>query len=66
VIGADFTLYLDTQQAVNLAIYCAFQNDGIEFAYPTQQVYVSQLPQTRNSEGPQLSRFGLSWKSSLR
>jgi small-conductance mechanosensitive channel len=60
VIGADFTLYLDTQQAVNLAIYCAFQNDGIEFAYLTQQVYVSQLPQTRNSEGSQLSRSGLS------
>jgi small-conductance mechanosensitive channel len=66
VIGADFTLYIDTQQAVNLAIYCAFQNDGIEFAYLTQQVYVSQLPQTRNSEGAQRARAGGAEKASRR
>ena len=43
VIGADYTLYMDTQQAINLGIYRAFQDLGVEFAYPTQQVYVSRM-----------------------
>ncbi len=44
VIGADFTRYMDTQQAINLAIYRGFQDLGVEFAYPTQQVFVSRAP----------------------
>ena len=40
VIGADFTLYMDIQQAINLAIYRKFQEEGIQFAYPTRELIV--------------------------
>ncbi len=36
----DYNLYMDTQQAINLAVFRAFEEDGIEFAYPTQTLYV--------------------------
>lgn len=36
VLSADFNLYMDKQQAINLDIYEAFAAKGIEFAYPTQ------------------------------
>ncbi|WP_186342977.1 mechanosensitive ion channel domain-containing protein [Allochromatium palmeri] len=38
VQGADYTLYMDIQQAINLAIYRAFREAGVEFAYPTQEI----------------------------
>ena len=44
VIGADFTVYMDIQQAINLAIYRGFQELDVEFAYPTQQLFVTQAP----------------------
>ena len=31
---------MDTQQEINLQIYAAFEERGIEFAYPTQTLYV--------------------------
>jgi small-conductance mechanosensitive channel len=34
VLSADFNLYLDIQQAVNLRIHQAFESQGIQFAYP--------------------------------
>jgi small-conductance mechanosensitive channel len=34
----DYTVYMDTQQAINLEIMRYFQETGIEFAYPTQTV----------------------------
>jgi small-conductance mechanosensitive channel len=40
VLSADFLPYMDAQQAMNLAIIEAFAVEGIEFAYPTQLVYV--------------------------
>jgi small-conductance mechanosensitive channel len=33
---------MDIQQAINLEIYDRFEQQGIEFAYPTQTVYVNQ------------------------
>ncbi|WP_296699344.1 hypothetical protein [Thiocapsa sp. UBA6158] len=44
VIGADFTLYMDIQQAINLAIYRKFQEEGIQFTYPTQELIVRRPP----------------------
>ncbi|WP_200334056.1 mechanosensitive ion channel domain-containing protein [Thiocystis violacea] len=38
VQGADYTLYMDIQQAINLAIYRAFREAGVAFAYPTQEL----------------------------
>jgi small-conductance mechanosensitive channel len=34
--------YLDVQQEINLAIFEAFEKQGIEFAYPTQTVFVEK------------------------
>jgi len=38
----DYNLYMDIQQAVNLRIHERFEQEGIEFAYPTQTVFVTQ------------------------
>jgi small-conductance mechanosensitive channel len=42
VITGDYAVYMDTQQSINLGIYEQFENEGIEFAYPTQTVYVQK------------------------
>lgn len=38
----ELKIYLDTQQAINLAICQRFEKEGIKFAYPTQTVFVAQ------------------------
>jgi len=43
VLAADFNLYMDIQQAINLDIHEAFEKAGIEFAYPTQTLFVQGL-----------------------
>jgi small-conductance mechanosensitive channel len=40
VLRADYNLYMDIQQAINLQIYAEFEREGIEFAYPTQTLFV--------------------------
>lgn len=42
VIGADYNKYMDIQQAINLTIFEAFEKEKIEFAYPTQTLFVSK------------------------
>lgn len=42
VQGPDYNVYMDIQQAINLHIHECFEQAGIEFAYPTQKVYVQQ------------------------
>ncbi|NQU73245.1 MAG: mechanosensitive ion channel [Candidatus Omnitrophica bacterium] len=42
IIGADYNKYMDTQQEINFAIKKEFENRGIEFAYPTQTLYLSK------------------------
>jgi len=36
----DYTIYMDIQQRINLAIVELFEAEGIEFAYPTQTLIV--------------------------
>jgi len=36
----DYNVYMDVQQAANLAIMRAFEEQGIGFAYPTQTLYL--------------------------
>jgi small-conductance mechanosensitive channel len=36
----DFRLYMDIQESINLEIFRRFAEEGIEFAYPTQTIYV--------------------------
>ena len=42
VIGADYNKYMDIQQSINLAIFEAFENKKIEFAYPSQTLFVNK------------------------
>ncbi len=42
VASPDYTLYMDTQQAINLAIYRGLEERGIALAYPTQRLYLHQ------------------------
>ncbi len=42
VFGSDYNVYMDIQQRINVAIYEAFEKEGIEFAYPTQTLYVNK------------------------
>lgn len=45
VTGADYIKYMDIQQSINLDVYEAFEKEGIEFAYPTQTLFVSKEKQ---------------------
>jgi small-conductance mechanosensitive channel len=42
VLGPDYNEYMDIQQAINLYIHEQFEKEGIEFAYPTQTLFISQ------------------------
>lgn len=42
VLSADYNRYMDLQQAINLAIHERFTQLGIEFAYPTQTLYLAR------------------------
>ena len=41
VLSPDYNLYMDIHQAVNLIVYERFAEAGIQFAYPTQTLYVT-------------------------
>ncbi|MEJ2310617.1 MAG: mechanosensitive ion channel family protein [Gammaproteobacteria bacterium] len=41
VMSPDYNLYMDINEAVNLQIHHRFEEEGIEFAYPTQTVFVA-------------------------
>lgn len=40
----DYNLYMDTQQAINLALFCRFAQEEIQFAYPTRTLYLAHAP----------------------
>lgn len=40
VLSQDYNVYMDVQQAINFAIKQTFDERGIEFAFPTQTLYV--------------------------
>lgn len=49
VNSPDYNVYMDIQQAINLAIFERFAEQGIEFAYPTQLLYVNNLSSVESS-----------------
>ncbi|RMF56216.1 MAG: mechanosensitive ion channel protein MscS, partial [Bacteroidetes bacterium] len=51
MLDPDYTLYMDTQQAINLALFERFGREGIEFAYPTQMLYVQSLATDAKGDG---------------
>jgi small-conductance mechanosensitive channel len=42
VLTPNYDAYMDIQQAVNLDIFRSFKQAGIEFAYPTQTLYLAR------------------------
>ncbi|MDZ7844929.1 MAG: mechanosensitive ion channel family protein [Anaerolineales bacterium] len=38
----DYEVYMDVQQEINLAIYRRFEQEGIEFAFPTQTLHLEK------------------------
>lgn len=40
VSSANYNIYMDIQQSVYFAIHESFEQNGIEFAYPTQKLFV--------------------------
>ena len=44
VLSPDYTLYMDVQQAINLGIHQRFEEAGVAFAYPTQELLLRRLP----------------------
>lgn len=51
----DYGTYMDVQQAVNLEMLRRFAAEGIEFAYPTQHLYLETL-ETVQPAGPSAPR----------
>jgi len=41
----DYAAYMDTQQAINLSVYEAFEGDEIPFAFPTQTIHLERAPE---------------------
>jgi small-conductance mechanosensitive channel len=54
VLGADYALFMDIQQEINLAIYRKFEEEGIVFAYPTQELHLRHLNAAVHLESPPL------------
>ncbi|MDP1708156.1 MAG: mechanosensitive ion channel family protein [Gammaproteobacteria bacterium] len=44
VLDPDYTQYMNIQQTINLELFKRFQQEGIEFAYPTQTLFINQAP----------------------
>lgn len=42
VLVADYAVYMNVRQAINLALMRAFAERGIEFAYPTQTLFLQK------------------------
>lgn len=46
VLGADYTKYMGIQEQINFRIHEEFEKRKIEFAYPTQTLYLNKIPQS--------------------
>ena len=50
VLGPDYNVYMDIQQAINLKIHEEFEKLGIEFAFPTQTLYTPNINIDKQAE----------------
>ncbi len=48
----DFNTYMDIQQGINLHIHESFEREGIEFAYPTQTLFLERPSSVGDSAKP--------------
>ena len=51
VLDRDYNVYMDVQQAVNLAIFERFAREGVEFAYPTRTLYLNPVAGATGGSG---------------
>ncbi len=42
VTDPDYTIYMDVQESINQEIFRRFEEEGIEFAYPTQTIFIER------------------------
>ncbi|NDP40749.1 MAG: mechanosensitive ion channel family protein, partial [Rhodoferax sp.] len=42
VLKPDYNVFMDVQQAINLQLVRRFAEHGIEFAFPTQTLYLNR------------------------
>jgi len=42
VLSPEYQVFMDKQQEINLALFEKFEKEGIDFAYPTQTVYLTK------------------------
>ena len=42
VLRPDYNTYMDVQQSINVRLMEEFEKAGLEFAYPTQQLFVTR------------------------
>jgi small-conductance mechanosensitive channel len=54
VLSADYNVYMDTQQAINFAIYQEFERLEINFAFPTQSLFLKGDPGADQPEAGRL------------
>lgn len=50
VESADYNVYMDKQQTINLRLYEEFEKRKIEFAFPTQSIFLSGMEKVNNDE----------------
>ena len=49
VLSSEYRVFMDIQQIINFNIYEKFEEEGIEFAYPTQTLFMSKTNGEDNS-----------------
>ena len=42
VTNSDYSIYMDVQEAINQEIFRRFEEEGVEFAYPTQTIVIQR------------------------
>lgn len=50
VLDPDYGVYMDKQQAIYLAIFEEFEKMGVEFAYPTQTLFINKQAVTDDAQ----------------
>jgi small-conductance mechanosensitive channel len=58
VLDPRFQVKMDVQQAINLALLQRFGAEGIEFAFPTQTIYLEKGDSTHEPGSPSASLEG--------
>jgi small-conductance mechanosensitive channel len=51
VLNADYAVYMDVQQSVNLEIFKRFEQEDIIFAYPTRTIYLVSHSENHRMNG---------------